>query len=172
MAEVGLSLGCNVGQCVLTFRYVIAYLQYSGQLCKVSSLYVTEPWGTSNQPDYYNCVVVLRTLMPLPAFFRFIRELENRLGRESKGDYKPRTIDIDILFFGNTILQSTLLTIPHARMHLRRFVLEPLKEVYPEWEHPVLKQTAKDLLDGTSDDSKVVRLSPYPKWLYSSSING
>ncbi len=172
MNEVGLSLGCNIGQCILTFRYVIASLQYGGQLCRVSSLYVTEPWGVSNQPNYYNCVVVLRTLMPLPPFFKFIRELENFLGRKSKGDYKPRTIDIDILFFGKTVIHNTLLTIPHARMHLRKFVLEPLSEIYPDWEHPVLRQTTQELLSNLTDNNKVVRLSTYPEWVYSSSING
>ncbi len=172
MTEVGLSLGCNIGSCVSTFRYVITSLQYGGKLHRVSSLYLTEPWGTSNQPYYYNCVVILRTMMPLFPFFSFIRELERRLGRKTKGDYQPRTIDIDILFFGNVVINSKHLTVPHARMHLRRFVLEPLAEVLPNWKHPILNQTARDLLFSLNGSEQIFIVSPYPEWIYSSSING
>lgn len=172
MTEVGLALGCNVGKCISTFRYVITSLQYCGQLHRVSSLYLTEPWGVPNQPHYYNCVVVLRTVMPLFPFFSFIRELERRLGRETKGDYRPRTIDIDLLFFGNVVINNKHLTVPHARMHLRRFVLEPLAEVLPNWKHPLLNQAVRDLLYSLNDSGQVSFVSPYPDWVYSSSING
>ncbi|NPA34903.1 MAG: 2-amino-4-hydroxy-6-hydroxymethyldihydropteridine diphosphokinase [Chlorobi bacterium] len=172
MIEAGLSLGCNIGDCISTFKYVIASLQYSGSISGISSLYLTEPWGVPDQPQYYNCVVVLKPVMPLFPFFVFIRELERRLGRKRKGDYRPRPIDIDILFFGNTVMNNELLTIPHARMHQRRFVLEPLAEVNPDWIHPVLKQSVRDILFSLNDPGQVSKLSPYPEWIYSSSING
>ena len=172
MNEVGLSLGCNVGNCISTLKHAISSLQYAGTLQKISSLYLTEPWEVRNQPPYYNCAIVLKTHMPLYAFFSFVREIERRAGRTSKGDYKPRTLDIDILFFNYTTIKTNNLTIPHARMHQRKFVLQPLAEIYPNWYHPILKKTCQDLLASLSDPYSVEIISPYPDWLYSSSING
>lgn len=101
------------------------------------------------QPDFLNGVLRLETeLLPLELLEKF-QIIERRLGRSTKGDRAPRAIDLDILSYGNdVIITGKTLSIPHPRLHERRFVLEPLSEIAPDWMHPKLKKTAKELLAG------------------------
>ncbi len=103
---------------------------------------------TSDQPPYLNGVLFIETeLTPLDLLHK-LQVIERQMGRSSKGDYKARVIDLDILAFGDgIIIQGKNLIVPHPRMHLRRFVLEPLCEIRPDWVHPKFQRSARALLE-------------------------
>jgi len=117
---------------------------------KQSSVYETEPQDLRNQPWFLNLVVqVQTTLFPLQ-LLHLLQKIELALGRRRAQAKGPRSIDIDILLFSRFVVESAELEVPHPRMHLRRFVLEPLAEIAPEVRHPVLRKTAEELLAGLS----------------------
>jgi 2-amino-4-hydroxy-6-hydroxymethyldihydropteridine diphosphokinase len=101
------------------------------RLVKKSSLYRTAPMGHADQPDFINAVAQLETGLPAARLLAELQELEQRHGRKRSFPNAPRTLDLDILLFGNTSMQSDVLTIPHPRMHERAFVLKPLLEIDP-----------------------------------------
>jgi 2-amino-4-hydroxy-6-hydroxymethyldihydropteridine diphosphokinase len=126
-------------------RSAIERLRGFGKVVAVSSFYETEPVEFVAQPWFLNCVVKLDTEKMPKQLLAGILNLEREMGRQRKQKKGPRSIDIDILLFGNSIIQSPGLTIPHPAMHDRRFVLEPLAEIAPAVRHPVLKQTMREL---------------------------
>jgi 2-amino-4-hydroxy-6-hydroxymethyldihydropteridine diphosphokinase len=142
-----LSLGSNLGDRAQNLRYAISRLKDSGVVGAVSSFYETEPVEVeAPQPWFMNAVVALETeLMPEELLSRTL-EIELEMGRRRTSPKAPRVIDIDIVLFGETILNIPGLVIPHPAMHRRRFVLEPLAEIAPQVEHPVLHKSASDLL--------------------------
>lgn len=142
-----LSLGSNVGNREPHLRDAIARLDALGRVVAVSSFYETEPVEVADQAWFLNCVAALETLQLPDALMIKLLEIEREMGRERIQKKGPRTIDLDILLFGSEIVNSTALTIPHPAMHQRRFVLEPLVEIAPEAWHPVLRKTARELLE-------------------------
>ena len=142
-----LSLGSNVGQCEQYLRDAIARLAVLGRVVRVSSFYETEPVEFTDQAWFLNCIVGLETEQSSAQLMTNILAIEHDLGRERTQKKGPRMIDIDIVLFGDAVVNSPDLTIPHPAMHQRRFVLEPLVEIAPEAWHPVLKKTARQLLD-------------------------
>lgn len=145
-----LSLGSNVGQRELHLREAISRLNGVGTVVSISSFYETEPVEVTDQAWFLNCAVALETSQAPLELMKNLLDIERKMGRVRDRKKGPRTIDIDILFFGDSILDSTELTIPHPAMHERRFVLEPLSEIAPEARHPVLKKTVRELLEELS----------------------
>jgi 2-amino-4-hydroxy-6-hydroxymethyldihydropteridine diphosphokinase len=110
------------------------------------------------QPWFLNLVAEIATSLSAEELLNLCQEVERKLGRSTKGDMAPRTIDIDILFYGDKVVQKANLQIPHPRMHLRRFMLEPLCEIAPAFIHPVYKKTISQLINDVKDSSRVIKL--------------
>lgn len=159
---VYLSLGSNLGDREKHLREAISRLQDLGVIRQISAFYETQPVEVqTDQPWFLNCALAMETeLMPL-AFLNRMLAVEQSMGRVRKEPKGPRTIDIDILLFGNDVLDTPELTVPHPAMHQRRFVLEPLAEIAPDAMHPVLKRTARELLDSLPTGSGLVN-KPLP----------
>ena len=156
---VFLSLGSNVGDRENNLRAAIAALPELGvKIKKVSSIYETEPVDLLEQPWFLNCVVEGETAVLPVALLRELRALEKRMGSKKLVASGPRLIDLDILVYGGQTIDSPELQGPHARMHLRRFVLAPLAEIAPGVKHPSWSGTATQLLNGLSDNSLVKKL--------------
>jgi len=144
-----IGLGANLGDRVATCRKALAALASlpGCRLLRTSSLYETEPVGLTDQPLFINGVVLLETERDARWLLARLLDIEADLGRVRGTRWGPRTIDLDLLFFDEEIMTSTELTIPHPRVHERRFVLQPLHEIAPKLRHPVLEKTIGELLD-------------------------
>lgn len=153
-----LSLGSNIGDRQAHLHDAIALLGEYGRMTAVSSFYETEPVEFTDQAWFINCAVALETSLRPDELMAHILEIEQQMGRKRVQRKGPRLIDIDILLFGDVVVNKPELTIPHRAMVDRRFVLEPLLEIAPEVVHPVLKKTMRELLDGLPDGQAVRRL--------------
>lgn len=146
---VYLSLGSNVGDRAANLRDAITRLGELGEVVAASSFYETEPVEFTAQPWFLNCAVKLDTEKMPKQLLSGIFDIEQQMGRRRRREQKkgPRTIDIDILLFGNSIVDTKGLTVPHPAMHERRFVLEPLAEIAADVRHPGFKKTICELRD-------------------------
>ena len=144
---VYLSLGSNIGDRETHLRDAIRRLEFAGTVRSVSSIYETEPVEFIDQPQFLNCAVALETSSTTEQLMQQLLEMERAMGRRRLHKKGPRTIDLDILLFGDDVVSTPGLTIPHPAMQRRRFVLEPLAEIAPDALHPVLKKTVKRLLE-------------------------
>jgi 2-amino-4-hydroxy-6-hydroxymethyldihydropteridine diphosphokinase len=160
---VYLSLGSNVGDRQVQLQDALAKLAAVGRVVATSSFYETEPIEFTQQPWFLNCALALETSQTPQQLMAAILRIEEEMGRRRVQKKGPRSIDIDILLFDDTIVDSKELTIPHPAMHQRRFVLEPLAEIAPELLHPVLKKTIGELLDSLPPGQVVKRLKPKPR---------
>jgi 2-amino-4-hydroxy-6-hydroxymethyldihydropteridine diphosphokinase len=148
---VYLGLGSNVGEREQTLQAAVDRLQSVDlRITRLSSVYETEPQGLRDQRWFLNLVAEAETdLFPRQLLGRIVK-IERELGRRRTIENGPRTIDIDILFFGNAIVKTGKLTIPHPRFAERRFVLAPMVELAPELRDPVTRQTMRELLPATA----------------------
>lgn len=157
---VYLSLGSNLSDREANLNAAIERLRSLGEVRSTSSFYETEPVDNTRQPWFLNCVVALETEKMPKQLLSAVLSIEQEMGRrrncsQPKG---PREIDIDILLFGKSVVDTKGLTIPHPAMHQRRFVLEPLAEIAPDERHPVFKRTARELLEALPAGQAVRKL--------------
>ncbi len=160
MATIILALGSNLGDRSENLARARALLSQTLTITAASPIYETAPWGVIEQPDFLNQALVAETDMPPDALLTLAKDIEARMGRDfGTIRYGPRVIDIDIIGYGDIILTSALLTIPHSRLPERAFVLVPLNDIAPEWVHPGLGQTVAEML-AQVDASGVIRWAP------------
>lgn len=155
---VYLSLGSNVGDREAQLRDAQTRLAAAGRVAAVSSFYETEPVEFTRQPWFLNCALALETSKTPKELIAAILRIEEDMGRRRLQKKGPRSIDIDILLFADTVMDSIGLTIPHPAMHQRRFVLEPLAEIAPAALHPVLKKTIRELRDALPEGQAMKRV--------------
>ena len=156
--DVYLSLGSNLGERANNLKTAVTALGELGRIVSTSSYYETEPVEFAAQPWFLNCAVRLSTQKMPKQLLSAILELEKKMGRRRVQKNGPRIIDIDILLFGNSIIDTKSLVVPHPAMHQRRFVLEPLSEIASEIRHPVLKRTIRELRDALPPGQSVRRV--------------
>ena len=145
--RVFIALGTNLGDRQANLRLARSSLSPEIRIQACSSIYQTPPWGYEEQPEFLNQVLEVRTaLEPLP-LLDALKAFEAQMGRLKTFRYGPRLIDLDILFYGQRIIETERLTLPHPRLHERAFVLVPLHEIAPDFVHPVFDETITTLLD-------------------------
>lgn len=150
-----LSLGSNLGDREAHLRAALHKLPSDGVILRrISSVYETAPVDLTEQPDFLNLVAEVETALSPAKLLAHVQSIERELGRERTVAKGPRTVDIDILLYGRVVVDSVDLQVPHPRMHLRRFVLEPMAELAPQLRHPVTGQTIAKML-ATVLDQKV-----------------
>lgn len=155
MTKIFLGLGSNVGDRTENIRRAVSILSKEVYKPTLSRFYVSKAVGYKHQPDFINAVLRGYTdLSPLD-LLEFIKNVEKEIGRVYRFHWGPREIDIDILFYGNRIINKEYLTVPHPRLHERDFVLLPLMELESDFVHPVYKKTVKELLDFIKEKSVI-----------------
>jgi 2-amino-4-hydroxy-6-hydroxymethyldihydropteridine diphosphokinase len=155
-----LCIGGNLGEREANLEEAIDFIGFNfGDVVGVSSIYESEPWGMSDVPNFLNQVVHIQSELTDKELLEEIADLEEFFGRErSSQGYVSREMDIDVLFIDEEVISTEALQVPHPRLSERRFVLEPLAEIAPEFIHPELNQSVEVLLKACSDKGKVTRL--------------
>jgi 2-amino-4-hydroxy-6-hydroxymethyldihydropteridine diphosphokinase len=153
-----LCLGGNIGDREKALSHAILKInEQVGNIVAKSTIYETEAWGVENQQAYLNQCLKVETNLKSYELIDALLVIEKELGRERiiNHTYEPRTIDIDILFYNNDIINESKLLVPHPRLHLRKFVLIPLEEIASNYLHPLLNKTIFNLLSECEDTSDV-----------------
>jgi len=150
------ALGSNLGDRAANLNAAIERLLEAGvDVVRVSRFYENPAvGGPAGSPDFLNAVAEVRTTLEPHALLDRLLAVEAELGRVRTVRWAPRTIDLDIILYADRVIQSPRLTVPHPQMHLREFVLAPLAEIAPEAVHPVLKATAREMLDELKSNAR------------------
>jgi 2-amino-4-hydroxy-6-hydroxymethyldihydropteridine diphosphokinase/dihydroneopterin aldolase/2-amino-4-hydroxy-6-hydroxymethyldihydropteridine diphosphokinase len=141
-----IGIGSNIGDKTANCQTAVECLAEAGQVISVSSFYYTEPVGYKEQEDFINAVAILETNRSPVELLAICHVIEDRLGRRRTVRWGPRTVDLDIILYGDLVVNRPDLVIPHPLMAVRKFVLAPLVEIAPEVMHPVLNKTMIQLL--------------------------
>ena len=159
MNKVYLLLGSNIGDSKITLDKAINHIEKKiGVVIKKSSLYKTAAWGNTNQHDFINQVILVESNFDAEEIILAIFKIEKEMGRIRTIKNAAREIDIDILFFNNEIINSQNLTIPHKEIQNRMFVLVPMMEIAPKFEHPSLKKDITTLFLNCTDELNVQKI--------------
>ncbi len=156
MPRIYLGLGSNMGDKEHAITQALELLSEHCAVKKTSPLYLTEPVGSIPQEWFLNCAVEGETALDPTQLLSFIHSIEHHLGRVIKKKNGPRIIDIDILFYGDRIIQTKDLVIPHPLLQDRLFVLGPMMDLSPALVHPVLQKTIQTLYNEVSKDKKIL----------------
>ena len=154
-----ISAGSNLGNKMANIEYALDALADAGSISQVSSYFETEPVGYTNQPWFLNLAIELETRLAPSELLRLCLGIEASRDRKRSFPNAPRTLDLDILLYGDIVVREENLMIPHPRLSERRFVLEPLAQIAPDFVHPVLKQSIRSLLETCGDTSQVRQLT-------------
>ncbi|GAB2802469.1 2-amino-4-hydroxy-6-hydroxymethyldihydropteridine diphosphokinase [Rhabdobacter roseus] len=158
MTTLYLLLGSNLGDRPAQLQAAREQIDLRvGALRRTSALYETAPWGITDQPAFLNQALEVLTDLAPEEVLRLILDIEHELGRVRYERWGARHLDVDILYFGTKVLDSARLTVPHPRLHERRFVLVPVAELAPDFVHPVFQKTNAQLLAECPDAGEVVR---------------
>ena len=146
MNKAILLIGGNLGNRTGHLKQAVEQInKLVGKVDNISALYETAAWGVTEQPDYLNQGLVVSTDMDAITLLHTVLEIERNIGRIRQQKWGARVIDIDIIFYNNDIINLPELKIPHPQLQFRQFVLTPLQEIIPEWQHPVLHKTISTL---------------------------
>jgi len=161
MTNLYLLNGSNIGNRADNLENARHFLDKAfGKALKVSAIYVTQAWGKTNQSDFFNQALLYQTNLAPLQLLKVIKEIEKKIGGDHKEKWAARVMDIDIIFYDDLIYESDELTIPHALMHLRNFVLMPLNEIAAKYQHPKLQVSVNQLLKKSMDILKVEKFIP------------
>lgn len=156
-SEVFILLGSNLGDSQEIFRIAKNKIEnLCGKIVKESSLYESEPWGFETKNWFLNQVIQIETSVNPDTLMDILLDIENQLGRERIGNtYHSRTLDLDILYYDSLISDNEKVTLPHPRLHLRKFTLIPICEIAPNFVHPIFGKTQKELLEKVDDKLQI-----------------
>jgi len=161
MHKAYILLGTNLGNRLSYLQQAASYIaQQVGEVSATSSIYETAAWGLTDQPSFYNQVLVVKTDVEPENLMQQLLDIETQLGRIRTIKFGPRTIDIDILLIDDLVNQSAILQLPHPALPQRKFALMPLVEVAPNLLHPVEKKTISQLLQACTDTLDVQKITP------------
>ena len=159
MIDVFLLLGSNLGDRKAYLEQAVVYIKTDiAPIVNRSSVYETQSWGKTDEPDYLNQVIRLKSDMPAHDLLERILHIEQMMGRKREVKWGSRIIDIDILFYGQAIINDEELTIPHPELHKRLFTLAPLNEIAPDFIHPGLHRSIFQLKNELNSDLHVKKL--------------
>jgi 2-amino-4-hydroxy-6-hydroxymethyldihydropteridine diphosphokinase len=159
MPKSYLGLGSNIGDRISFIENALTEISKipDTKVVKMSSVYETEPWGEIRQDDFLNSVIEIDTKLDAAILLKELKEIEKKLGRNKTAKWSEREIDIDLLFYGNEIIENDVMNVPHLQIENRRFVLFPMAEIAPDFIHPVLKKSISELLKETTDELNVIK---------------
>jgi 2-amino-4-hydroxy-6-hydroxymethyldihydropteridine diphosphokinase len=158
MNKVYLLIGGNMGDRMANLINANKHIEQEiGNIKLKSSIYETAAWGQTNQPDFLNQALLVHTRLEAAELMSKLLSIENLMGRIRTIKLGPRTIDLDIIYFNNDVISTSLITIPHPKLAERKFVLAPLFEIAPDYLHPILNKTNASMLKECGDPLAVYK---------------
>ncbi|ACO04140.1 MAG TPA: 2-amino-4-hydroxy-6-hydroxymethyldihydropteridine diphosphokinase [Persephonella sp.] len=156
--RIFLGLGSNIGDRKGNILKAVRMIGEKVKIEKIGGIYISKAVGFEDQPDFYNTAISGFTDLPPEELFLFLKEIEKKVGRIERFRWGPREIDIDILFYGDEIIEKRELTIPHPRLHERDFVLKPLIDIDPDFVHPIFNKSLRDIYEDLKERSVIGKI--------------